>query len=87
MTAGVVYSVSYVDGIFPYPVPSIVEVDLAEILLADGTHAVLECRVTRYRDVLEFGSLCCRASGTTRLALSSNTVFVDGLSGVDPILS
>jgi hypothetical protein len=54
VAAGMVYTAINLHSVFPYPITSIVKVDLLEVLLTDGADAVFENRITGNGNVLEF---------------------------------
>lgn len=85
VAAGVVNPAINLCGVLPNPVTSVVQVDLLEVLLADGTDTVLQDRVAGDWNVLESGCLGGRFLTTVGTGICS-TILVNGLATVDPVL-
>ena len=85
VAAGVVDPAIHLSRVLPDPVASVVQVNLLEVFLADRADAILQNWVAGDGNVLESWYLGGR-SLTTGRARIRRTVFINGLTTVDPVL-
>lgn len=86
MAAGVIDPAVNLYSVLPYPVTSIIQVDLLEVFLADRTNALFQDWITRNRDILKFRGFRSRALSAAGAPGVGGSIFVDGLPAIDPVL-